>query len=231
MSSRIEKAPNSKLPYTARELSPREVRDEDVYTYNSPKMGGKRIRVAKLANLILALRLEFDPEVESYIERPRQLACDSETYEFSFWFRLKSGREFLPLLVSTGTSEPGASARRCHRKERQLLEAAERAQLPLKFEFETDLLQLGPAFASWLRMLPGVQLASRFKHRGDLRARILDVAKRVDRVRISQIIDALDGFPPGDVRCVVADLIHAGHLSIDPKSPLTEHLIVKVRSV
>jgi hypothetical protein len=231
MTSHNPKTKRNKPPYDGRELSLREVRDEDVYTFNSPKMDGRRTRVAKLANLILALQLEFDPEVESYIERPRQLACGSETYEFSFWYRLKSGREFLPLLVSTGSSEQGASAGRRHRKERQLLEAAERAQLPLKFEFETDLLQLGATFASWLRMLPGVQLASRFNHRSDLRARILDVAKRFDRVRISQIIDALDGFPPGDVRCVIADLIHAGQMSIDPKCPVTEHSIVKVSSV
>ena len=229
MTPHSPKATSNKPPYDGRELSPKEVRDEDVYTFNSPKMEGRRTRVAKLANLILALRLEFDPEVESYIERPRKLACDSETYEFSFWYRLRSGREFLPLLVSTGSSEPGVSASRRHRKERQLLEAAERAQLPLKFEFETDLLQLGATFASWLRLLPGVQLASRFKHRSDLRARILDVAKRFDRVRISQIIGALDGLPPGDVRCVIADLIHAGQLSIDPKSQLTGHSIVQVR--
>jgi len=119
MTSRPDRDANRALPYTARELSTKEVRDEDIYTFNSPKMGGRRTRVAMLPNLILALQLEFDPEVESYIERPRQLACDSETYEFSFWYRLKSGREFLPLLVSTGSTEPGASASRRHRKERQ----------------------------------------------------------------------------------------------------------------
>jgi hypothetical protein len=192
-------------------------------------MGGRRTRVAKLPNLILALQLEFDPEVESFVERPRQLTCDTDTYEFSFWYRLRSGREYLPLLVSTGSTEPAAASGRRHRKERQLREAAERAQLPLKFEFETDLLQHAAAFASWLRMLPGVQLASRFKHRSDLRARILDVAQRFDRVRISQIVAALDGFPPGDVRCVICDLIHSGYLTIDSKSPLTGQSICQVR--
>ena len=217
------------LPYTARELSPKEVRDEDIYTFNSPKMGARRTRVAMLPNLFLALQLEFDPEVESYVERPRRLICDAETYEFSFWYRTTSGREYLPLLVPVGSSEPSAPARRRHRKERQLLEAAERARLPLKFEFEADLLQSATAFASWLRMLPGVQLASRFRHRFDLRARVLDIAGRFDRLRISQIVDALDGFPPGDVRCVICDLIHAGRLSIDPKFPLTAHSVCQVR--
>jgi hypothetical protein len=229
MTSHTEKATSSTLPYTARELSPKEVRDEDIYTFNSPKMGGRRTRVAQLPNLILALQLEFDPEVERFVERPRRLTCDTDTYEFSFWYRLRSGREYLPLLVSTGSTEPAASTRRRHRKERQLLEAAERAQLPLKFEFETDLLQHAAALASWLRMLPGVQLASRFKHRFDLRERILEIARRFDRVRISQIVDVLDGFPAGDVRCVICDLIHAGHLCIDPMSPLTAHAICQVR--
>lgn len=229
MTSRPDRDANRALPYTARELSPKEVRDEDIYTFNSPKMAGRRTRVAMLPNLILALQLEFDPEVESYIERPRRLTYDADTYEFSFWYRTQSGREYLPLLVPTGSTEPGASASRRHRKERQLLDAAERAQLPLKFEFETDLLQHAAAFASWLRMLPGVQLASRFKHRLDLRERIMEIARRFDRVRISQIVDALDGFPSGDVRCVICDLIHAGHLSIDSKSPLTAHSVCKAR--
>lgn len=217
------------LPYTARELSPKEVREESIYTFNSPKMTGRRIRVANLPHLILALQFEFDPDVESYVERPRLLICDTETYEFSFWYRVRSGREYLPLLVPIGSSEPSASGPRRHRKERQLLDAAERAQLPLKFELETDLLQHAAAFASWLRMLPGVQLASRFSHRFDLRSRILEVALRLDRLRISQIVDALDGFPPADVRCVICDLIHAGLLVIDPKYPLTQHTICQAR--
>lgn len=227
MTPRAER--DRELPYTARELTPKEVRDEDIYSFNSPKLEHRRVRVATIPHLMLALRLEFDSEVESYVERPRLLSCESATYEFSFWYRLRSGREFLPLIVPAGSSEPGASGHRRHRKEKQLLAAAEGAQLPLHFEFETELLHLAPAFASWLRMLPGVQLASRFSHRYDLRDRILEVARRFDRIRASQIVDALDGFPAADVRCVICDLIHAGFLVIDPKVVFVQHSLCQVR--
>jgi len=216
-------------PYTARELSPKEIREESIYTFNSPKLEDRRVRVANLPSLILALQLEFDPGVESYVERPRLLTCGTETYELSFWYRLRSGREYMPLLVPSGSSEPSASGSRRHRKERQLLEAAENAHLPLKFELESDLLKHAAAFASWLRMLPRVQLAVRLSHRFDLRDRILEVAHRFDRLRISQIVDALDGHPPPDVRCVICDLIHEGLLVIDPKQPLTQHSACQVR--
>lgn len=218
-----------RLPYTARELNPKEVRKESIYTFNSPKMEDRRVRVVNLPNLVLALRLEFDPDVESYVERPRLITCGRETYEFSFWYRLRSGREYMPLLVPVGSSEPSAAGTRRHRKERQLLDAAENTHLPLKFELETDLLQHAAAFASWLRMLPSVQLARRLSHRFDLRERVLEVAHRFDRLRISQIVDALEGHPAADVRCVICDLIHEGLLIIDPKHPLTHHSICQAR--
>jgi len=78
-------------------------------------------------------------------------------------------------------------------------------------------------------MLPSVQLACRFSHRFDLRDRILEVAGRLDRIRISQIVDALEGFPSADVYCVISDLIHAGLLAIDPTVKFTRNAICQVR--
>ena len=229
MKQRIDLDDTRQLPYSARELTPKEVREEDIYTFNSPKHDLRRVRVAKIPNLILALKLEFDPDVESYVERPRLLKCDTETYEFSFWYRERSGREYLPLLVPAGSSGPASSGQRRHRKEAQLIAAAEKSQLPLKFEFETDLLSHATEFASRFRMLPSVQLACRFSHRFDLRDRILEVAGRLDRIRISQIVDALEGFPSADVYCVISDLIHAGLLAIDPTVKFTRNAICQVR--
>jgi len=63
----------------------------------------------------------------------------------------RSGREYLPLLVPAGSSGPASSGQRRHRKEAQLIAAAEKSQLPLKFEFETDLLSHATEFASRFR--------------------------------------------------------------------------------
>ncbi|MBQ4853613.1 hypothetical protein IMW82_02835 [Rhodanobacter sp. B2A1Ga4] len=215
-------------PYTARELSYREVRDEDVYTFHSPKHAMRRVRVAYIATYMLALVLEFDPNVECYVERPRILKCGGDIYEFAFWYRERSGREYLPLLVPNSAIGPAPLGHRRHRQAENLLAAAEQAHLPLKFEFETELLQRATELASWHRLLPSVQLAVRMPHRFELRRRVMDVAKSLGRVRASQIASALEGYPQGDVGCVIGDLIHAGSLRISKQVVFSWNAICEV---
>jgi hypothetical protein len=215
------------LPYVARELSLKEIRDLDVYTFTSPKNAMRRIRIVGIPALVLALRLEFNPDVESYVERPRLLKCSSDVFEFSFWYRTVNGRESLPLLVHAADSAPAIAGRWRHRKAEQLLIAAQEAHLPLEFVFESDLIDQGAEFSTWLRMLPSVQLAHRYPHRFELRTRVMEVAATPERCRISQIVDALGGYVAADIRCIVCDLIHAGILVIDPKARLTQHTICR----
>jgi len=215
-------------PYTARELSYREVRDEDIYTFHSPKHDLRRVRVAHIATYMLALVLEFDPNVECYVERPRILKCDGQIYEFAFWYRERSGRECLPLLVPNSATNPAPSGLRRHRQAEKILAAAEQAHLPLKFEFETELLQRATELDTWLQLLPSVQLAVQMPHRFELRRRVMDVARSLGRIRASQIISALEGYPHSDVGCVIGDLIHAGLLTVSKQTVFSWNAICEV---
>lgn len=215
-------------PYTARELSYREVRDQDVYTFHSPKHSMRRVRVAHIASYMLALVLEFDPNVECYVERPRTLKCDRNIYEFAFWYRERSGREYLPLLVPNSATAPAPSGHCRHRQAEKLFAAAELAHLPLKFEFEAELLQRATELSSWHRLLPSVQLATQMPHRFELRRRIMDVAKSLGRMRASQIASVLEGYPRGDVGCVIGDLVHAGLLTISKQAVFSWNTVCEV---
>lgn len=219
--------PAVERPYSPRDLTRRELQKLDVHTFQSPKER-RRVRVVGPA-LVLALRLEFDPDVVAYVERPRRLVCGPHTYEFSFWYRERSGREHLLLLVPTSESAPLAGGRRRHRQAEQLLDAAEAAHLPLRFEHESDLIAQSNETASWLRMLPSVQLAQRLENRLPLRTRIVQIVGQFERCRMSQLEAALDGYSPADVRCITCDLAHAGLLAFDAKASLHQHTLFWVR--
>jgi hypothetical protein len=216
-------------PYTGRPLTHAELLKEDVYDFESPKHGLRRVHVAGVPNLILALLLEFDPNVECYVERPRLLTCDKDIYEFSFWYRDQTGREYLPLLVPTSSTAPLTSGRRRHRKSEQLIAAAEQAHLPLKFEYEAEIIGRSVEFTSSFRMLPSVQLATQLHQRFALREQIMNVASRVERIRASQIVSSLNNLPRNDLCCVVCDLIHAGLLVVDKQRDFTFHSVCQVR--
>lgn len=208
------------LPYTSRSLSPRELKKQDVYSYLSPKEG-RLVRVVGLS-LIVALRLEFSPEVSSYIERPRRLSCNGQIHELSFWYRERNGRERCVMVVPHTSSSVDATGRREHRHAQTLLEAAEHASVPLHFESEAQLLEERPHSQARLRMLPMVQTAQRLNNRLALRQRIVEFSSQLERFRLSQLVKALGGYAPADVRAVACDLIHIGRLQVDVSAPLSD---------
>jgi hypothetical protein len=210
-------------PYTSRTLTRRELQKLDIHTFNSPKEDTRMVRVVGLPNLALALRLEFDPTIIAYTERPRLLRCGADVYEFSYWYLERGGRETLALLVPTPDSAPAEGGRRRHRRAEQLLDAARAAHLPLSFVFESELVAQGQELATFLRMLPSVQIARRLANRYPLREHILRIVTQFDRCRLSQLVSALEGYAPADVQCVTCDLAHAGLLAFDAKAPLNSH--------
>ncbi len=205
-------------PYEARVLSKPELKKLDVYSFESPKER-RLVRVVSLS-WIVALRLEFDPGVSAYVERPRLLHVNERRYELDIWYRELDGRERCVMVVPHGTSVADATGRRRHRHAQQLLDAAERASVPLRFEAEADLLRELPHSLARLRMLPLVQTAQRLRNRIPLRQRILQFAASLERFRMSQLVIAMEGYMPSDVRAVACDLVHVGQLQIDPSQPL-----------
>ena len=212
-------------PYRSRDLTLRELRREDIYSFLSPKEG-RLARVAGLPALALRLQKEFEPRTVAVVERPRRLIVGKEVYEFAIWTLDIDGRESLWMLVPTTASVPESNGRRKHRKAQQLLEAAEAAHLPLRFVLETELIEQGALMASHLRMLPSVQLARRLNNRVIVRERILELLVDGKKLRVSQIVAMLDGYLASDVRCVVCDLVHAGHIDYDRAIAWNQHSVV-----
>lgn len=217
--------PPDDRPYQPRDLTKKELLREDIHSFFSPKEQ-RWIRVVGIAGLAIALQQEYAPFVTTYVERPRMLWVGKELYEFAIWTRERDGRETLLLLVPTRSSESVSGGRRRHRQAEALLAAAEAAHLPLKFVLETDLVEQGALLASYVRMLPGVQLAARLDNRIALRARILEFVASQNRCRVSYIVKSLDQYLMSDVRCVVCDLVHAGLLEYSQDHAWNDHSLV-----
>lgn len=207
------------VPYTSRDLSLRELQKQDVWRYCSPKQG-QLTTVVGFTRAMQGLELEFNPGVVAYVPRPRTLLVGEVRYEFSYWHREAGGREVLSLHVRPGETVPGAGGRQRHRQADALLAAAEAAQLPLHFVFESELPRRSVRHANYYRLLPSVQAARSLPNRLALRSQVLEIVGSRDRMRLDQLEQQLGNFVPADVRCVVADLLHGGELVCDWDRPL-----------
>jgi hypothetical protein len=213
------------LPYPPRPLTLRELQKQDIHSYYSPKRG-ELIRIASLARLGVALDLEWDPATELYVERPRKLQVGEAEIEFSFFHRLRSGREFLTLVVTVADAVRGSGGRHRHREAEAILSAAEAARLPLRFVLEPDVPPRSIRTTNQFRLLPSVQAAHRLANRQVVRQRILEAATARERLRIQQIEQQLGAFCVADVYCGVADLLHSGELAVDWDAPIGPNSLV-----
>lgn len=201
-------------PFSARALTTSERRRADLYLFWSPKLH-RRVEVVSCLATALALKFEFDPNIVSYIERPRSLAVrGGSPIELAFWTVESRGRERLWLLVPASETLHAGSPRREHRKSQALFEAASAAHLSLDFVFEDQFRKEADLLRSWYRMLPYVQSAEGLPNRVALSHQILAVFEDVPRATLKQIEDTLSGFHPADVRAVTFGLIHQGELNL-----------------
>lgn len=212
-------------PFKARQLTRNERRDEDLYAFQSPKER-RLVEVIGVPAFCLALLLEFNPRISTYVERPRTLVTPASRLELSFWIQDRHGRERFLLIVPTAESLPAQGGRRTHRRAEALLEAASAASIQILFISEPDLLEQRARIAQALRMLPYVQDVQRLPHRLYLRERVLSLLATSPRVRFSQVEQSLSDFVASDVRAVLCDLIHQGDLVLDLEATLTMNSIV-----
>jgi len=196
-------------PFRGRELSLRELKRQDIYFYDSPKMG-RRVTVVEPSRLALALELEFDPTVVTYVPRPRVLDTQAGRIELCFWSCNKAGFEQFRAITFGATGDRKAEQRRA-----ALLAAAATAEIALRLEPQAQYLQRATANANRLRLLPYVQTAQHLTQRETVSARILDAFRFQPRQSFHQLERTMDGFPPCDVRATACALVHAGHLKLD----------------
>lgn len=212
-------------PFAARVLSRSELQRHDVYLYESPKLG-RRLTVVRPAALALALELEFEPDVEVYVERPRMLPVETTRQELSFWTRSKRGLEQFHLLTTFPEGTSG-QARAAARRREAIAAAARDAQIALHLLPEAGFLRQATQNANRLRLLPFVQTAAILPNGMDLCERILEIFRFQSRHSFYRIEQALCNCDPRDVRAATCALIHTGQLKIDWSVKLHLHSVVE----
>lgn len=192
-----------------------------VHVYFSPR-NQRVITIADAINACLALKVEFDPSVVEYVERPIRLQIGpKEQCEVELWTRHINGEQRYHVVLPSGS----LAAQR-----RSVLErAAERHGLLLHFTSE-DVLR---SEIAWLRtseeLLQWVWWHSRLVSRSTIRAQINARFGAIDRCTLGQLIDTL-AFPPAHIRAVVAAMIHDGALRLVDYTPGAQDALLEVGS-
>ncbi|KRA50245.1 hypothetical protein [Pseudoxanthomonas sp. Root630] len=206
------------LPYHPRPLKRGERSRREVFVYFSPR--NQRIAmIADMVNVALALRLEFDPALSHYIERPRRLkVSDKHEIDITFWTRSKTGQEAFYLVVpDSGTV--GSTVSTLSIRDRSVLEAAAQRQgITLHFVTEDELLSSRTWLATAFELLPLVWQYGRLLNRSMIRARIEGLMRNVERTNLSSLLKALD-YEPSHVRAVVAAMVHEGSVRLVDYQP------------
>lgn len=208
-------------PLTSRALTHREERKNDVYYYLSPKHKMRVVSVVEPCRLALALEYEFDPDVVSYVERPRCLSVEDRQIELCFWVSRRSGAESFSIFRRQ--SKPSIQAVRAEERVcSKLLDAARTAGLTLAIRKPQSLILARVANATRLELLPYVQAADALAGLTVFADAVLE-HMRTHRVSSFHAIErTLCGpFDWRDVRSATCWLIHRGLLNIDVNQRLT----------
>jgi hypothetical protein len=216
------------LPHVPRQLTAREQRDLDLWSYASPKLQRDVHVVGPLA-LIQGLDFEFDPDCLAFVERPRMLDVAGARVELDFWVRRRDGREQYWLLVPNDHATDATTPRRAHRHARALLEAADRAGIAVSFAFEHDLAQHHERFRVQRHLLGYVQDALQLPHRQALVDQLAAFFATAPRATIDQACAALPAFKRSDVCTVIADLLHRGALALANARELSRFSLLEWR--
>lgn len=216
------------LPHAARQLTLREQRAEDQWSFDSPKLG-RIVNVIGPLCVMQALTFEMDPDCDAYIERPRMLEVGNSQVEFHFWSRKRDGHEVYALIVPFEHAIEATTPRREHRKARELLEAAGRANIVIEFLFEHDIVQRHEAFRRNRHLLCRVQDAVLLPHRQAIVDELAALFRAVPRANIDQVCASLPGFLRTDVCAGIADLVHRGALVFADSHPISRFSLLEWR--
>ncbi len=208
-------------PYSARDLSHREQIRLDAYHFISPKNGDRTVTVIEPCRLALALELEFDLSVTSYVERPRSLAIEGCQIELCFWLARTDGAE--SFISFRRQPKPTTNAVRTEEAVcAKLMEAARAAGIALTIRKPQSLVTARVANATRLELLPYVQSAADLKAKDVFVEAVLLHMNAHPLSSFHGIETSLSGtFDWRDIRCATCLLIHRGVLSIKFSERLT----------
>lgn len=216
------------LPYAPRVLSASELKKLDVYFFESPKLA-RRVTVIGPTALALALQLEFDADIVTYVERPRTLTVDTTDIDLSFWTRTRKGNEQFSLITVSSDGSTAALLARNRRRE-AVVSAAQAAHLALQFVPQSSLTATKTTSTNRLRLLPYVQTAAEVPQADVIEERVMALFELQPRLAFAQIERAVPEFDYRDARAVTCALIHRGALRLDFEARLHVHAMVEKRS-
>lgn len=204
---------NPILPHEPRKLTRSELNRREVFVFPSPR-NARIVTIAEFLHLTLALQLEFDPNLQCYVERPRRIALSPrQEIDISFWTRNKQGEECYYLAIpASGTI--GSTSGTVSIRDREALDAAaERHALQLTYITERELISSIADCAVRFELLHHVWAYQRLVSRSIIQEQILALLTNRPRLTLSGLIQHL-AFDADNVRAVVAGMVHAGRLRL-----------------
>jgi hypothetical protein len=209
------------LPFAPRALTEKELSREDVYIARSPKLN-RTVTLVDMLRLSFWLEREFDPDIETIVERPRHLELHAgRTIELDFWTRAADGAEQLWAVI--GADEFTSTKFGIQPKDVAVWDqAAQRAGLSLQFIYEHELHRRAQRIANYMRLLPHVQAARRLAELASIVGRVKELfSATVQSLSFTQIEGSLQQFAGSAVRMATCVLVHSGWLSFPPDLPLS----------
>jgi hypothetical protein len=207
--------PDTTLPYHPRTLTLGEATSREIFLFHSPK-NQRTVKVAEYLHLALALKLEFDPVIACYVERPRKMFVSPKFgIDIAFWTRTKQGHERL-LMGVPNVRTPGHHREGTALRDRERMEAAAlRHEIDLRYITEQDLLTESVALRTYFELLPHVQYTRRIPSRVTITQGIKAYFSVAPRVSFRALIAYFSQFSQDQVLAVAASLVHDGTLRLD----------------
>ncbi|WP_372172619.1 hypothetical protein [Xanthomonas axonopodis] len=204
---------NPTLPYVPRKLTRSERTRRELFVFHSPR-NARIVTVTEFLHLTLALQLEFDPNLQSYVERPRRIALSTrQDIDISFWTRSKQGEERYYLAIPASGTIGSTSGIVSIRDQEALDAAAERHGLRLIYITERELISSIADCAVRFELLHHVWAYQRLVTRSTIQDQILALLTNRPRLTLSGLIQHL-AVDADSVRAVVAGMVHAGRLRL-----------------
>lgn len=220
---------DERLPFRPRTLSMGERTRREALTYFSPR-NRRIVTLTDAGPIALGLRLEFDPSLVAYVERPRRLALtDKQQIDVSFWTRDHAGNERFVLFVPTCGTLPSTAGLAAVRDRDVLNAAARRHGFELTYVTERELLSTSAERGAYWQLLPHVQHHCRLIVRSLVESAVEAAFVLTPKSTLRGISKQLaDRFTSDQVAAVIAAMVHRGRLRILVHAGFNEDTVMEV---
>jgi len=185
--------------------------------------------VADLVNFCQALMLEFDPQVEMYVERPRRITVgEKRDLELSFWVGRRDGTQHYQFVIPTKRVASLSVGLVKLPADDELIHMALNQGLVLRLVHENSLASRASEVAVAYELLPLVWANAKIAGARQLEVRIEDMLQNVERLTMSAL-QLQTGQARFAVACAVASLVYTGRVQLVDYRPGDPDALVEVR--